>query len=338
MDDTSHFDVIRLQNRRLIRNYMLDYKQISKSELANLSGLSFPTVSALMNDLLDSGEATLLDCTATRGGRPAGLYALAPLYRTALCSYIDEDEVVYRIVNAYCECIEEGSRTLPKKNCCDTLLLLIRDLQDKYPSLSVISVGVPGVVRNGQILFLPVYPEFEGVDLGARLSSTLGIPVFLENDVNTMVLAERKIWPDLFHLFRGKCLSGAGSGILINGELIRGYGGFAGEIACLPFFRNEQDLQGVSEDPLFCGAADRSIQASISFVTSVIIAVICILNPADVAISGFGIDPSDLDEIKRRLLSCIPSDRFPNLHLVNDTDSLYFSGLLGLVTDFWRNQ
>jgi DNA-binding Lrp family transcriptional regulator len=338
MDDTSHFDVIRIQNRRLIRNLMLDYKQISKSQLAGLSGLSFPTVSALINDLLESGEAIILDCTATRGGRPAGLYALAPLYRTAICAYLEEGEIVFRIVNAYGESIEEGSAALPKTGSHETLHLLIRDLQDKYPSLSAISLGIPGVVKDGRVLFLPTYPEFEGVDLGADLSSTFGIPAFLENDVNSMVLAERDVWPNLFHLFRGKCISGAGSGILINGELLHGVGGFAGEIAWIPFFEKEQESPGTNTITLSPEMSSASAQANIASISSVIIAVICILNPADIAISGFGIDFRDLDEIKKKILNSIPSDRFPELHLVDDTDSLYFSGLLGLVTDYWRDQ
>lgn len=338
MDDTSHFDVIRLQNRRLIRNLMIDVKQIGKSELATRSGLSFPTVSALISELMESGEVVLLDCTATRGGRPAGQYALAPLYRTAILAYMDEDELFFRVVNAYGECIKEGSTDLPKKDCCDALFRITRDLEDQFPSLSVISLGIPGVVKDGRILFLPAYPELEGVDLGARISSAFGIPVFLENDVNTMVLAERMTWPNLFHLFRGKCASGAGSGILINGEVLRGFGGFAGEISYLPFFREAQLTQEGQPADLSCKESGLTIDTTIALITPVILSVICILNPADIAVSGFGIDQDALEEIKKRILFAIPSDRFPDFHLIDDTDSLYFSGLLGMVTDYWKNQ
>lgn len=56
----------------------------------------------------------------------------------------------------------------------------------------------------------------------------MGLPVFMENDTNVFTSAERDMWPDLVHLFLNHdCI---GCGILLNGSLIRGVNGFAGEL------------------------------------------------------------------------------------------------------------
>lgn len=336
-EDSTHFEIVRQQNRRKIRNLMRDVAKIGKSELSSLSGLTFPTISALISDLLDSGEVELLDCTAIRGGRPAGQYALVPLFHTAVCAYLDDGKVFLRVVNVFGQTILEQVSPLPTADCCRALIALLENIHERYPSLSVISLGIPGAVKDGRILFLPSHPSLEGLELGHILSSEFGVTVFIENDVNTLVLAERHVWPNLFHLFRGKCESGSGSGILINGELLRGAGGYAGEIGYLPFFapRTTQDTYAALSTTQHGHAG---LEDKISIITSVIISVICILNPEDVAVSGFSIDAAALEQIKTNIMTSLPPSRCPRLHLVDDIEDLYFSGLLGMVIDYWNER
>ncbi len=102
-----------------------------------------------------------------------------------------------------------------------------------------IGVGVPGPVdtvhgRVGEPV--PHVPELAGRPLAAELRERCGLPVFVDNDVNALALAE---W--MFGSGRGaRSLvvlapgTGFGAGIVLDGRLVRGVAGFGGELGHTP--------------------------------------------------------------------------------------------------------
>jgi glucokinase len=97
-----------------------------------------------------------------------------------------------------------------------------------------IGVGAPGVVdaTGGRIgEHVPNVPELAGQPLAASLASRFGLPVFLDNDVNALALAEWIFGPErgarsLVVLAPG---TGFGAAIILEARLVRGAAGFAGE-------------------------------------------------------------------------------------------------------------
>jgi len=106
-------------------------------------------------------------------------------------------------------------------------------------TITGIGVGVPGPVDTvaGRIsVHVPHVPELEGVALAEMLQTRFRLPVFVDNDVNALALAE---WT--FGVARGArslvvlaAGTGFGSGIVLNGRLVRGAGGFGGELGHTP--------------------------------------------------------------------------------------------------------
>lgn len=102
-----------------------------------------------------------------------------------------------------------------------------------------IGVGVPGIVdaaagRVGEEI--PHVPELARFALGPHLQARFGLPVFLDNDVNALALGEY-----VFGAGRGaRSLvvlapgTGFGAGIVLDGRLVRGATGFAGEFGHVP--------------------------------------------------------------------------------------------------------
>ena len=97
-----------------------------------------------------------------------------------------------------------------------------------------IGVGVPGTIdpRSGVALHYEFIKGWHEVPLGARLTKKFGVPVFLENNIRCMALAE--LW---FGSGRGLkdfvCVgvrSGIGAGVIVEGHLLRGSRNRAGEI------------------------------------------------------------------------------------------------------------
>jgi glucokinase len=105
-------------------------------------------------------------------------------------------------------------------------------------AVAAVGIGVPGTVdpTTGVIGESHHTPELNGQPLGRTLGERLGIPTFVDNDVNALALGE---W--MFGLGRrARSLvvlaagTGLGAGIVLDGRLVRGAGGYAGEFGHAP--------------------------------------------------------------------------------------------------------
>lgn len=102
-----------------------------------------------------------------------------------------------------------------------------------------IGAGVPGVVDSARGIVgedIKNVPELAGCALADRLAARYGLCARVDNDVNLLALGQ---W--LFGAGRGtRSLvllalgTGVGGGIILDGRLVRGEGGYGGEIGCVP--------------------------------------------------------------------------------------------------------
>src|SRR2546423_10470868 len=100
-----------------------------------------------------------------------------------------------------------------------------------------IGVGVPGPVDAGVVgTPAPHAADLVGQPLGPRLAAHFGVPVFVDNDVNALALAEWRFGAgrgarSLVVLAPG---TGFGAGVILDGRLVRGVAGFGGEFGHTP--------------------------------------------------------------------------------------------------------
>ena len=122
---------------------------------------------------------------------------------------------------------------------------LVRDLADRIRALAqrsgiswhrIVGVGYSTAgmmdVRSGIIFSSPNQGQWKDVPFGALLKQAFNLPAWIEMDANAAAIGEG--WKghgagvDYFvHLIIG---TGVGSGILVHGEILRGWRGTAGEI------------------------------------------------------------------------------------------------------------
>ena len=101
------------------------------------------------------------------------------------------------------------------------------------PLLQQVGVGAPnGNYYNGTIEFAPNLPWKGVIPLAAMFEEKLGIPTALTNDANAAAIGEMAYGAarglkDFIMITLG---TGVGSGIVINGQLVYGHDGFAGEL------------------------------------------------------------------------------------------------------------
>ena len=135
----------------------------------------------------------------------------------------------------------------------ETLLEVVGGLLSRARGLTLagVGVGVPGAVdpEKGVMARPPHHPvpELADLRLAERIHAQTGLPAFVDNDVNALALGE---WT--FGLARGaRSLvllaigTHIGGGIIENSAIVRGHGGFAGELGHVPI-----NFDG---PPCFCG-------------------------------------------------------------------------------------
>lgn len=135
----------------------------------------------------------------------------------------------------YIESLHEGLSRLIKAN----------DAEDKIQG---IGIGAPNAnYYTGEILNPPNLPWGPVIPLAEKVSKAFGgIPVAITNDANAAALGEMTYgaargMKDFIMITLG---TGVGSGIVINGQLVYGADGFAGELGHLIMKRNNGRICG----------------------------------------------------------------------------------------------
>lgn len=333
--DFSHpCEHIRYDNRRDIRNIIRPFEKIGKREIASLTGLSIPTVSSLIAELLDSGEVIVIPESVSTGGRPAELYALNPMFSVYLCLAIHNASLLLRCCDARGNMLFEREEAFAQTSGPEAIMERIEKVHTDYPGLRVVAISVPGAVLDGTILYIPDYPNLEGICLRKIIEDKAGVRIILENDVNVFVYAERERWDSLVHLLHTG--NGPGAGVLVGAKLVGGTSGFAGEVNFLPVRDGKNTIAFGPKLTKIAGISDPFDRKKemISTLAQVLCAYICILNPSDAALSGFGLSDNDLHDLREEIALLAPRERIMELHIVDDTHELSMVGLQMLALDY----
>ncbi|MCU0482538.1 MAG: ROK family transcriptional regulator [Anaerolineae bacterium] len=264
----SNRDLVKAMNRSLLLNIIRREGQLSRKQLTEISGLSVGSVSGIVGELLDNGwilEAGEGDFT---GGRRQTMIRLNPDAGYAIGIKLMEEKVVCAITNFESSIIDYYESPIPPritppqlvmalKNVIDTLM---NTLKMKPEQLLGVGIGLAGIIRTDEgIVQHSPYFGWRNLPLAYMLMQKLQRPVYIENDVNTLTLAEQLFGAGRHHdnfvvITIGR---GVGLGIVIGNQIYRGKWGGAGEfghivIANTPNdtpFPTAQTLEQIASDP-----------------------------------------------------------------------------------------
>lgn len=128
------------------------------------------------------------------------------------------------------EIILEWTVPTPKSSIIDMLECEIRDKMEKLKLKSTdfkaVVIGIAGIVKDGIVVYA-INLNLSDCDFGHILQSRLDIKVIVLNDVNLQAIGEAANYSSLFLVTIG---TGIGAALIIDGHLIEGYNGMAGEI------------------------------------------------------------------------------------------------------------
>ncbi|MGW6400603.1 ROK family transcriptional regulator [Streptomyces sp. NPDC055134] len=216
------------------------------SQLTGATGLSRPTVEALVDDLVSQGWIAETD--APPAGRTPGRPARRLRFRSEAGHVVGIDIGLRKIVLVLarldgevvaCEredIAEELSGTERIELLRGRLRRFLVEQNLRAEAVWAIGIGVPGMVDDTGRIRSVIVPEWTDLDLARRLADDFPCRILVENDVNLAVLAEHwrgaaTLADDVACVLVGRRIS---CGLMINGKLHRGRRGGAGELGILP--------------------------------------------------------------------------------------------------------
>lgn len=213
----------------------------SRAALARVLGVSPALVTQLVKDLLADGLVVELENSPSQGGRPGRMLGLAASAGRAIGMKVSADHVAF--VEVTIDGVVQRSASEPFDAAAPTCLADLAGLLRRFISgggatpLLGVGVGVPGGVdRQGSGLVDSVQLGWNHVPLGATLRRETGLPVLVENNVNALAMAERLYGIGRRHAnFLVVTIgTGVGAGVVIDGAVLRGSSGGAGEVGHTP--------------------------------------------------------------------------------------------------------
>lgn len=237
-------ETARHLNRRVILNLIRDKQPISRADLARLSGLQRSTVSLITEALIEDrwvveGSTGRLP----RGRRPTLL--LLNQRRRILCIDIRPKRTFLGVcdVNGVFSFQESIPTATDPERAVRQLIGRLRPLLKTRPEdpFEGIGISLPGRIdaTTGQLTFAPNL-RWRPIDLKTPIERETGLEVALENAANACALAE--MWFNRVNTVRNLITvtvsEGIGTGIIVDGRLVRGANGMAGELGHFPLDPN----------------------------------------------------------------------------------------------------
>lgn len=240
---------IRISRQFSLRSVMEAVVQggtVSRASIAKQTGLSKQTISEIVRQLEEEGWVQETGRTSGHVGRTAVTYELVP--SAAYIAAVDLGGTKVRV--AVCDLsshvfaeVTEPTHPAGGQAVVEQIAALVWQAADKgavsRDKLRIAVVGAPGAPQpdTGRVLLAPNIAGFDQIDVSGALEAALGFEVMLENDVNLAVLGESWLGAgqgidNLAFIALG---TGVGSGLMLNGQLIRGATNAAGELGFLPF-------------------------------------------------------------------------------------------------------
>jgi N-acetylglucosamine repressor len=229
--------LIREINAALVLGELRSEPLQSRTDLARRTGLSLPTVSEIVAELISTGIVEERETGRSAGGRRPVLLALKPDAGYVVGIKLTETRVIAVLTDLEATIVARDVTTvagLSVDAVVDAVGAAVARLRRSAHGKPVhgVGVGMAGVIdRASGTVRHATYSEWHDVDLAGLLTARAGLPVVLDNDVNTLVANEK--WfgagrgvDDVAVVSIGR---GVGLGLVLDGRLYRGSAGGAGE-------------------------------------------------------------------------------------------------------------
>ena len=315
--------ILVTSNRGAILELLCHQDRLSRSEIAERTGISLSTVHRLCTQLEGEGLIIVTEEKRDGRGRPSQLLSFNASSHAVIAMNIRDQGFDGIVMGLNGMVLEERSEPFPEGTYGpDQLVKALTDFAQKLHSFADtrnipihgIGVSVPGIIRLDGTIEYSSQLEWTNIPLTPILDSVFHKPLLAENNANAFTYGE---W------IRGAgqgqepligCIqeqNGVGAGAVCNGDILRGARGGAGEIGYMlasPDALDRLHTHTGDLEELLVGAETETGQRFIDLLALAIANISVAIDPAKVVLrlnddSATGIV---IDKIKQRLIGRIP--------------------------------
>ena len=260
---------------------------LSRRDVARLTGLSAASVTKLVKPMITNGYLIENESEAGVPGRPADP-AADPSRHFAVGIKLMNSEIVGVVADLHAEVQSSYRLKLAKSapgDVVDAIEKITQILLDESPlqrdRLLGIGIGLSGHINGSSgILHQSPLLGWRNVPLRQLVADRMQVPVIIENDVNTLAVAEQWFGPGSgYGSFAVVTVgAGVGCGLVIDGQLWQGISGAAGEFGHMVVDPDGPEchcgkrgcLESIASDTAIASAMSRAVGRRISKVSQVV--------------------------------------------------------------------
>lgn len=234
--------------KREILKACIKHTHCSIADLSKTLGISVPTVTKLVSELISDGYLQDEGKIGTSGGRRPSIYGLNPdagyflgidvarqHFHIAVSDFKGEIILFIQDIEFVLEANADSFRTM-----CSLIKDEIRKASLNWDKVLGVGISLSGRV-NPEKGFSLTYFVSDDIPLKDLFQRELDVPVTIENDSRAMAYGEymslgKDANPNMLFI---NLSWGLGMGIIVNGELYYGTSGFSGEIGHFPLLDND---------------------------------------------------------------------------------------------------
>ncbi|MFA4889267.1 MAG: ROK family transcriptional regulator [Candidatus Omnitrophota bacterium] len=227
---------------------------ISRPEISKEMGINVVTISNYVDEFIKRSLVYEKELDVSEGGRRPVLLDLNAQAGYVIGVGLNLMNMVGILVDLKGNIITKTQVSRPRssvKEISETLLEIVREIirrsKDYAQNIKGIGVGIAGLINkeNGSIHWpqkMDHYYTYASVDIPLKslIEKEFNLPVLIENDATSACFGEH--WLDLSAGYKNVLymFSGVGCGIMLNGEVYRGWQGYAGEVSIYNFKEQDQ--------------------------------------------------------------------------------------------------
>ncbi|WP_112238804.1 ROK family transcriptional regulator [Kribbella monticola] len=229
-------------SRALILDSIRSAGTLSRVELTQITGLTAPSVTALVRRLIDDGLVGEAGRGTSTGGKPRTLLQIRSAARYVIGVHLSYDSLTYVLVDYAGGILARWRRDGPGEDSdpeevVERIATQTGELIERAGIDSTLVLGLgfvcpgPLIRNNGVASAPPMMARWVGFPVHRRLEERLGLPALLENDATAAAAGTRLTTRHDVSVMAALFMSeGIGSGLRLNGSIYQGAHGNAGEV------------------------------------------------------------------------------------------------------------
>ena len=248
------FEGMKSLNRSIVLNKIRVNAPISRAHIARDTKLTPPTVSKIVNELLEDQLIVESEIGQSMGGRKPTMLTINEQQFHVIGLDIGSRNIRFLLCNLTGKIIEQSEQFIPSPLTNETLIAFLIDgihtLTTTHEGKEIVGIGVGmhGAVdiKNGVALYAPLM-DLHDIPLKVALEKQFGIPVIVDNDVRALAFGEYWFgqYAEVNSIVTINLGYGVGAGIVVDGKPFHGKNDIAGEIGHM--------IVDLSGEPCSCG-------------------------------------------------------------------------------------